>query len=179
VQDVPLDPRIARAAKGDRAAAGEILEELLPRVRNLVRYLVRGDSEVDDLTQKALLAILRGLSTYRAEGSLVSWANKITVRETLRDRKAARAEAEALAAATPELVLLEGDQTQADYLERRRVVKMLDRLPSEQRDAIVLHHVVGLSIPEVATELALSFDTVKSRVRLGMEKLRADAGERA
>src|SRR5262245_38204484 len=43
------------AARGDRKAAEALLRALLPRVRNLVRYFVRGDAEVDDISQEALV----------------------------------------------------------------------------------------------------------------------------
>jgi RNA polymerase sigma-70 factor (ECF subfamily) len=49
------DPRVAKAAGGDRECAQELLLELLPRVRNLVRYLAWGDVDVDDLAQLALI----------------------------------------------------------------------------------------------------------------------------
>ena len=38
---------------------------------------------------------------------------------------------------------------------------------------LVLHHVLGLSVPDIASELALPFETVRSRLRLGMARLRA------
>ena len=41
-----IDPRVTAAAAGDRRAAHELLSELLPRMRNLIRYLIRGDDLV-------------------------------------------------------------------------------------------------------------------------------------
>src|SRR5262249_35017949 len=76
------DPRVAAAVAGDRRAAESLLAELLPRVRNLVRCLMRGDSLVDDVAQEALIAILRGLPTYRGEGSLKSWSDRVVARTT-------------------------------------------------------------------------------------------------
>jgi RNA polymerase sigma-70 factor (ECF subfamily) len=52
-------------------------------------------------------------------------------------------------------------------------VRFLDAIPSEQREALVLHHVVGLSVPEIAEDLAVSGETIRSRLRLGIAKLRA------
>jgi RNA polymerase sigma-70 factor (ECF subfamily) len=63
------------------------------------------------------------------------------------------------------------------YAERRRLVQCLDRLPREHREVIVLHHVVGLSMPELAEELQVPFETARSRLRLGMRKLRDEIGE--
>src|SRR4051812_6683752 len=79
---VAPDPRVAAAASGDRAAAQSLCTELLPRVRNLVRYLVRGDGDVDDIAQDALIAVLRGLASFRAEGTFKSWVDRIVARTT-------------------------------------------------------------------------------------------------
>ena len=57
--DDGLESWLPAAQRGDRRAAERVLRALLPRVRNLVRYLVRGDSHVDDMAQQALIAILR------------------------------------------------------------------------------------------------------------------------
>ena len=43
----------------------------------------RGDVEVDDIAQEALVAIIRGLGSHRGEGTLRAWADKVTARVTL------------------------------------------------------------------------------------------------
>ncbi len=167
------DPRIDAAAQGDRAAAQSLLVELLPRVRNLVRYLCRGDSEVDDIAQLALCEILKSLRTYRNEGSLNAWVDRITVRLTLRKLRQRRNDLHHREAVAPELRAISSHAEQPDeHTMRRQTVRCLDALPSDQREAIVLHHVVGLSVPELAAELRIPFETARSRLRLGMEKLR-------
>ena len=176
----PVDPRIERAVAGDRSAAESLVRELLPRVRNLVRYLVRGDADVDDMAQLGLLAVLRGLHTFRGEGSFHAWADRIVVREALgyvKRRRAKETERRNLGADLHSVD--ESDRPDA-YLARRRAVEALDALPDEQRTVLVLHHVVGLSVPELAEELGLPFETARSRLRLGMAKLRGmidDSGE--
>src|SRR3954469_17175198 len=86
------DPRIAAAAAGDRAAAQELCRELLPRVRNLVRYLLRGDSRVDDVAQEALIAVLRGLGTFRGDGRFESWVDRVVARTAFAVIRRIRAE---------------------------------------------------------------------------------------
>jgi RNA polymerase sigma-70 factor (ECF subfamily) len=168
-----LDPRIAAAAAGDREAAEQLLAELLPRVGNLIRYLIGRDSDVEDLTQRALMEILRSLGTFRGESKLTTWSDRITTRVTMAHVKRRRREGEQRRAAAMELAVVgDGDDSPGEYLARRRAVKMLDALPDDQRQAVVLHYVVGLSVPELSEQLAIPFETVRSRLRLGMKKLR-------
>src|SRR5689334_7082950 len=75
-----LDPRLEAARRGAAAATQSLLLEILPRVRNLARWLLRGDSHVDDVAQEALIAIVRGLPGYRGEGSFKSWTDRIVAR---------------------------------------------------------------------------------------------------
>jgi len=171
------DDRIGRAARGDRAAASSLAAELLPRVRNLVRYLVRGDTEVDDMAQEALIAILKGLPTYRGEGSFKSWSDRIVARTTFAYLKRKRADASEAVEAAAELEPPAAPGRGDDYVARRQLARVLDRLPTEQRHAIVLHHCMGLSVPEIAEALGVPFDTAKSRIRLGMASLRTKLEE--
>ena len=167
------DPRIAAAARGDRAAASALLTELLPRTRNLVRFLLRGDVEVDDFTQNALIEVLRALASFRGESTLTTWADRITVRTVLRQLGRQKREREQQYGSEPELRSLHAVFADAeDYAARRQLAQVLDGLPDAQRQALVLHHVVGMSVPELAEELGVSFDTAKSRLRLGMDRLR-------
>jgi RNA polymerase sigma-70 factor (ECF subfamily) len=167
------DPRIAAAARGDRVAASALLSELLPRTRNLVRFLLRSDTEVDDFTQNALIEVLRALASFRGESTLTTWADRITVRTVLRQLSRQKREREHQHNSEPELRSLHAVFGDADdYAARRQLAQVLDGLPDAQRQALVLHHVVGMSVPELAEELEVSFDTAKSRLRLGMERLR-------
>lgn len=169
----PIDSRIAAAARGDRAAAEALLTELLPRVRNLVRYLVRGDRDVDDIAQEALISIARGFAGYRGEGTLTAWADRIVARATFSYLRRERREP-GYDASGPDLAIVpHPDDGPDQYAERRQLVRLLDDIPDDQRHALVLHHALGLSVPEIAESLAISAETVRSRLRLGKAKLRA------
>jgi RNA polymerase sigma-70 factor (ECF subfamily) len=168
-------------AAGRAECTPELFTRLLPRVRNLVRYLVRGDRDVDDLSQDALVCIYRGLKTYRAEGSFNAWADRIVARSVFaarrkvsvlpvaqKDQDADTFGAGPNAGATPE---------QESYVLRRQLVTVLDRLPDAQRQAFVLHHVLGMAVGEIAAELGIPEETVRSRLRVGRGQLRAELGE--
>jgi RNA polymerase sigma-70 factor (ECF subfamily) len=171
------DPRIAQAAAGERQAASELARELLPRVRNLVRYLVAGDADVDDHAQAALIEVLRALPGFRGDSALTTWADRITVRETLRRVKRRRTHQARLRELHLEPVPEPAPSPGERYAARRRVAEMLDALPEAQREALVLHHVAGMSVPELAETLNIPFDTAKSRLRLAIGRLRQLYGE--
>jgi RNA polymerase sigma-70 factor (ECF subfamily) len=168
-----VDARIAAAVAGDRRALESLVTEMLPRIRNLVRYLVRGDSDADDMAQEAMVAIVRGLPTYRGDGQLSSWADRVAVRETFANLRRARRARDQVDAGADLASVPHPDGPPDDYAERRRAAKLLDDLPDDQRHVVVLHHVLGLSVPEISEEISAPFETVRSRLRLGMAKLRA------
>lgn len=170
-----VEPRIRQAANGDRVAAQALLEEILPRVRNLVRYITRGDSEVDDITQIALLAILRGLGGFRGHGKWTGWVDRITAREAIAYQKKRRRDQKRIQEIQLDVEWFHPPQSMADrHLKRRDLVRRLDLLPETQRQALVYRHVLGMSVAEVAEEMDVAFDTAKSRLRLGIKKLREE-----
>src|SRR5215468_4030541 len=110
------DPRIAAAASGDRRAAEALCRELLPRVRNLVRYLLRGDARTDDVAQEALIAVLRGLGTFRGEGRFEAWVDRVVARTTFTVIKRVRAETQ-----PAELEAVDTESRTDAYAMRREV----------------------------------------------------------
>lgn len=169
-----MEPRVRAALEGQHAAADSLLAELLPRVRNRVRHTLHTDAEVDDVTQEALMAILRGLPTYRGEGAFVSWADRVVVRVTFAAMRRAHAERYPfeLDDEDAERALSWSEEPSGDSLLRYQLEKFLGRLSDEQRRALLLHHVMGMSVPEMAEALEVPFETVRSRLRLGMAHLR-------
>jgi RNA polymerase sigma-70 factor (ECF subfamily) len=168
-----VDRLVSDAANGDRRAAATLARQLLPRVRNLVRYLVRGDRDVDDITQDALVAVLRGLHSYRGEGAFRAWVDRVAARTAFGCLRSRRAEQEKSSHAAGLHAALSEDSAPADdYLAKRRLVRLLDALPFDQRHALVLHHVVGMTVAEVADEMEAPIETVRSRLRIGRERMR-------
>jgi RNA polymerase sigma-70 factor (ECF subfamily) len=178
--DPALQAQIAAAIGGDTGAAHALVVRVLPRVRNLIRYLTRGDA-VDDLSQDALVLILERLSSFRGEGRFEAWVDGVTMRVTLRNLSKLRAEGRRFRDnAHMDIDDLEnhsGHTPSARYVARRRAVAALDQLPDPQRHALVMHHVLGMTVAEISQELGTPAETIRSRLRVGMGQVRALLGE--
>lgn len=175
VVSTTLESLLPRAVAGEAAALEALLTKLVPRVRNLVRYLVWRDSDVDDLTQEALLVVLDGLASYRGEGSFEGWVDRVAVRAVFRNLKRLRKEPSRVQGTEPfdGAELVANNPHPDEYLSRRQAVAALDRLSPEQRHVLVLHHVLDLTVPEMAAQLKIPAETVRSRLRLARQNLRA------
>lgn len=144
------------------------------RVRALARRLVFDEELAQEIEQEAWLAALtyapRGVADPRA------WLASL-VRHALgraRRRAARREELEQAAACAREP---RGDDPAA-LAERAEALRLLlaavERLPEAVRRAIVLHHLDGLSLPEVARRTEAPLETVRSRVKRGLGLLRGE-----
>ncbi|MBC8133851.1 MAG: hypothetical protein H7X95_12780, partial [Deltaproteobacteria bacterium] len=103
------------------------------------------------------------------------WVDRVVVRATFTFIRKRRREP-ASAPSRVQLLDFGGADVTAlpdEYLSRRRAIAVLDELPLDQRHALVLHHVLEMSVPEIAGQLEISPETVRSRLRLARTRLRA------
>src|SRR5262245_35048306 len=167
-----MPPHVRAALDDDDNATRDLLTEILPRVRNLVRYLVRDDKDVDDIAQDALVAVLEDLRGYRGEGRFEAWVDRIVARLTIARIRKRRFFWKRDTQYNSNLMLANGKAAADEYLHRREMVQMLDDLPQEQRYVLVLHHALDMTIPEMAEELGIPIETVRNRLRLAKTQLR-------
>ncbi len=165
----------AAAATGDQDACRDLVALLQPRIRNLCVFLAGRRHDPDDLAQNVLMEILQSAGSFRGESSLARWADRIAVhtgarvveKRQRRDRLWERHGRE----------LNEGDARSPDELTDRKVkvrlALLLSTLPDERRTAMVLHHVQGYSIAEVAQMTDALPNTVRDRLQVGRSELRA------
>jgi len=161
-----------RAARGDRAAFGELVRRAAPVVSDLLRRMGAQPALADDLTQDALIAALKSISTYRGEAPFAGWAMRIAARLYLkRFRKDARTEVtdRPIDDDTPAPDVGDGDL-------RLDLDRALARLSRAERLCVSLCHGGGLTHAEIAEALQVPLGTVKSHVTRGLQKLRAQLG---
>jgi len=174
------DLALARSAsQGEIRARRELATRLLRRVQTSVRYLVGGhDGDADDLVQSAMLEILKHLDTFEGRASLDTWADRITVRTTLRALKRRQSRWQRLTSWAQSTSRSEPQDPCADARVgelRRRLALAMGRLPLEQRVVVMLRWVYEYSMPDIAHVTDAPLDTVRYRFKVGRAKLRSHA----
>ncbi len=167
------------ASRGDLSAARSLLEAVAPTMAQAVRSVVGPASpEVEDVVQEALIAFVQALPKFRGECRPSTYGARIAVRTALATRRRAHNARRKLDAYTEQRVQQPASPpTPTDHLQaadRREIIRnLLDRLPVEQAETLALGVVVGLSLRDVAAATNTRLNTVKSRLRLAKQALRA------
>ncbi len=173
--DQDPDVSLARAAgRGDPDACRELAERLFDRTRTTVAYLCAGDRDADDLAQQSLVAVLKSARTFRGDCSLERWADRITIRTTLRRLKQRRwREGIVGLEAEPQPDHpVDPDRKLHRRLLRKRLAEVLGRLSEDRRTAVLLHWVHGYRVAEIAEITDTPVNTVRDRLRVGKKQLR-------
>ncbi|HET9863407.1 MAG TPA: sigma-70 family RNA polymerase sigma factor [Steroidobacteraceae bacterium] len=150
---------------------GASIVALLPRLRRFARSLSRNQHDADDLTQAVVERALRNLEQFRAGANLASWMFGIMKNAWIDDRRARGRRAEV---ALPEdsgehPAVSPGDADAALW----SVSEAMNKLPEDQRLAIALVLVEGMSYKEAATVLEIPIGTLTSRLARGRTALAA------
>ncbi|WP_426171295.1 sigma-70 family RNA polymerase sigma factor [Pseudoduganella sp. R-34] len=162
------DELMLRYRDGELSAFQELYRR---HSRGLYRFLAwrSGRTEwADEVAQETWLAVHHARSRYAAQGSFRSYLFQIG-RNRLADMQR-----------QPDIddggdICLVQDSAEATALDRQQNLALhaaIRQLPSEQKEALVLQHFSGLSIDEIALVVAAPAETVKSRLRYAMRKLR-------
>ena len=172
VRRVGLSEAILYPVKSISAVEADDLVPLIPTLLAAARYLVRSETEARDLTQATLEIAIRQLHQLRDPAKLRPWLLTILTRESRRLRRRLRD----LVSIEPHVRdLHEADSADGSSLGLRQAVAVL---APRMRAAIVLHHMVGLTVAETASAMGVSENTVKSELKAGLRRLREDLDDR-
>ena len=149
----------------------EQLAEMLPRLRRFARVITRHVHDADDLVQVAVEKALTHAAQWRPESRLDSWIFGI-MKNAWTDEIRARHRRSRVHA--PEEAGFEvGDRSAEDRDIVFSVEAAMDRLPEEQRLAIALVLIEGLTYKEACETLGVPIGTLTSRLARGREALQA------
>jgi len=171
---------LARVADGDSGAL-DALYERYSRVVYGVALRILGEAELaEDVVQETFWRVWRRSRTFQpGRGQVAAWifgiAHNLSVDELRRQRSRPRPVYDT--DETPVLRDLEDSRMDvaAEALENERsrlIDAALQQITAEQREAIELAYFGGLSQSEIAERLHSPIGTIKTRIRLGMHKLR-------
>lgn len=163
------------ADRSDPAAFRELYETYGPRVK---AYMMRKGADAgtaEDLAQETLLTVWRKASLYADDkGSMTTWVFAIA-----RNLRIDRLRREVPWQELPEWRLAQPssealpDEALAEKEQQVRVQAALAELPQDQQEVVALSFLEGLSHSEIAARLSLPLGTVKSRMRIAYQKIRA------
>jgi RNA polymerase sigma-70 factor (ECF subfamily) len=159
------------AGAWDARGLGEALQREAPILLAAARAIVLDDAEAEDLVQVTFEIAIRRIRDLRDPLALRSWLLTIQAREAFRVRRRLRR----ILHLDPRLIEVEaGPGPSTDDLEVRDALR---RLSPKIRAAVVLHHLAGLPVADVAQALGTSPNTVKTQLRTGLERLRKELGD--
>ena len=185
---------LERARLGDRDAVGELLDGYRPWLRLLAKRQIgrRLEKRLDasDVIQQTCLSAVAKIDLFNGhtEAEFVAWLRRIhecnlqnVVRDNvLRQKRAVSREASINDSRTAglinELPILQSSPSQRVLQDERAVllVRTLERLSEEQRDAIRLRYLEGLPVATIADEMTRSVHSVAGLIRRGLERLRTE-----
>ena len=160
---------VARAKRGDREAQRYLYVRYADNVFGYVWSIVHDEHDAEDVTQQVFAKLLRILPKYQECSSpFLAWvltvARNVAVDE-MRQRRALPCE---------EIADREGSPQAHDPCEALTLREAIASLPAEQREVVLLRHVVGMSPGEIAAHLGRSEPSVHGLHHRGRGALRAE-----
>lgn len=153
-----------KAGRGDRAALTEFIKSTQDDVWRLLAHL-GGPDIADDLTQETYLRVIGALPRFAARSSARTWLLSLARRvwvdnirhDMARPRKSATEYEDAAAlTATPE-----SSGAWSEWIDARALI---DALPEDRREALILTQVLGYTYEEAAKIAGVRVGTIRSRV---------------
>jgi RNA polymerase sigma-70 factor (ECF subfamily) len=166
---------IRRSKQGDLDSFNRLVELYQRQAYNLAWRMVGQIEAAEDATQDAFLSAWKGIQGFR-QGNFRAWLLSI-VANACKDQLRARRRRPVIS--TDELepeALPSGGESPEEYVLRRELAVEIQRglatLPPDQRMAVILRDLQGLSYEEIAQATASSLGTVRSRLSRGRAHLR-------
>ena len=159
---------VSRAQKGDMEAIHFLYVRYADDVLRYVRSFVHDHHEAEDITQNVFAKLMTAIKKYeQREVPFTAWILRVARNAALDQMRARRA--------TPcEEVRLEDDGRSQVASERGRDLRQaLERLPEDQREVLVLRHIVGLSPTEIAATLGKTESSVHGLHHRGRRTLKS------
>jgi RNA polymerase sigma-70 factor (ECF subfamily) len=174
---------IQRCAARDEDACAELVTEHQRMVYQLSLNLLGDHNEALDLSQEVFLRVFRTIHRFRGQSALRTWIYRIVVNQARNRQRWWRRRHKSQQVSLDEHLQDHGDfpeRNDAESPDRllgrkelaNRIRTALEALPFDQKTAIVLREIDGLSYEEIGFSLGIAVGTVKSRLARARDALR-------
>jgi RNA polymerase sigma-70 factor (ECF subfamily) len=174
---------VERCAAGDQLACADLVSEHERMVFQLALNLVGDREEALEVSQEVFLRVFRTIHRFRGQSALRTWIFRIVVNQARNRQRWWRRRHRREQVSLDEHIELHGDMPETDgptpdrVFHRKEVADKLwaalEALPFDERTAIVLREVDGLSYDEIAFSLDVTLGTVKARLTRARQELRS------
>jgi RNA polymerase sigma-70 factor (ECF subfamily) len=176
-----------RYQRGDRAAFAELVRRHKAPLYNFVLRHTRSPAAAEDVTQEAFLRVVQRAADFKHEARFTTWlytiARNLSIDHARKMKHRRHPSLDAPAGSDEDARPLsdviadkrpEGELDRAaEWNDMRRcIVDAVEALPEEQREVFLLREVANLAFKEIAEVTGIAENTVKSRMRYALERLR-------
>jgi RNA polymerase sigma-70 factor, ECF subfamily len=175
---------VARSIGGDSESFNELVLRWERPIYALAYRVIGREEDARDVCQETFLRAFRALSGFRGQAKFSSWLYRIALnlcRDWVRrERRTPVVQPPEDAELSDLAAVSEPAESIEDLVARREltgiVEEAMNRLPEEQRTAIILKEYHGLTFQEIADLVGCPLSTVKTRLYQGLTVLRRDLG---
>jgi RNA polymerase sigma-70 factor (ECF subfamily) len=177
---------ILQFQQGNTRAFDALIDRHQERIYNAILFMVKDSYLAEDLIQDIFIKIINNLkqNKYNDEGKFLPWALRIAHNFCVDHfRKVKRTPTIKTSDDQDLFEVIKHSDHPADYKmtrtqTHRNIQELVDLLPEEQREIIVLRHYANLSFKEIAQMTNCSINTALGRMRYGLINLRKMMNER-
>jgi RNA polymerase sigma-70 factor, ECF subfamily len=162
---------IERWRAGDRDAFEEVMDRYGLRLLRTARLILRDEALAEDAIQETFLKAWQRIGSLHDDDP-GPWLTRIAMNESI----SAYRRRHRFQALTERFGRLGGAKREVSSEARLDLAHALDQLTAEQRAAIALHYYQDLSVDETARALKVPVDTMKSRLKTALRRLRELTG---
>ncbi len=167
--------------QGDRNAISRLIERHTRRVRDYIRMMVKDNDVADDILQETFIKAVRFIDEgrYSDNGKFLSWILRIAHNQVIdyfRAQKQNRQVNESNAGYNVLGTLRFAEQNIEDRMVADQIEadvrSLVEMLPDEQREVVMMRYFSGLSFKEIAEQTNVSINTALGRMRYALINLR-------
>jgi len=151
-----------------------LLREHYSMIRSICRRILLNDSDADDATQNAMIAIVRGYESFDGRSAFSTWVYRIATNAALDERRRRNRRPLSLISTDGQQVDIadtRSDDQQAAIEATDYLAQGLAQIPEDFRVALVLRDVADLEYEEISQVLDIPIGTVRSRIARGRGRL--------